>query len=136
VRALILALATAVVVTGSAGAKGPDLASICGASRCVALHGDIKVWSLLEWSFTPFSVLDAPKPAPYYSITIRDWGKLLYVPSRSSIRIWQGPHALGNFPQDSSSAPYWRTLPQSTRPLFAKLVRGLEPRSAPKRWPA
>jgi hypothetical protein len=129
----VLALALA----ASAAAKGPDRASVCGATHCVTVQGDIHVWSLLEWlGSSPFMVRDAPKPAPYYAIEIRDWGELLYLPNRNVIRVWQGPHAYGNFAPNSSSAPYWRSLPPSARTLYAKLVRGLAPRAAPARWPA
>ena len=85
---------------------------------------------------SPFSVVDAPRPARYYAIEIRDWGKLLYLPNRNVIRIWQGPHAYGNFAPGSTSAPYWRPLPRSARTLYAKLVRGVAPRAARARWPA
>jgi hypothetical protein len=128
----VLALALA----ASAAAKGPNRASICGATRCVAIRGDIKVYALVDWMASPFLVADAPKPAPYYAIEIRGWGELLYLPNRNVIRVWQGPHAYGNFPPGSSSAPYWRSLPRSARTLYARLVRGLAPREAPARWPA
>ena len=133
-RFVIAALALA--LAASAAAKGPDRASICGATRCVAIHGDRHVYALVDWMASPFMIVDAPKPVPYYAIEIRDWGQLLYLPNRNVIRIWQGPHAYGNFAPGSTSAPYWRPLPRSARTLYAKLVRGVAPRTAPARWPA
>ena len=128
--------ALALVVVASAAAKGPDHASICGATRCVAVQGDRHVYALVDWMAAPFAVVDAPKPAAYYAIEIRDWGQLLYLPHRNVMRIWQGPHAYGYFAPDSTSASYWRALPRSARAMYAKLVRGLAPRAAPARWPA
>jgi hypothetical protein len=126
----------ALTLAASAAAKGPSQASVCGAARCVTVQGDIHVWSLLEWMGEgPYMTRDAPRPAPYYAIDIRDWGKLLYLPGHNLIRIWQGTHAYGNFAPGSSSAPYWRTVPRGARAMYAKLVRGLAPRPAPARWP-
>jgi hypothetical protein len=126
----------ALTLTASAAAKGPDHASICGASRCFEVNGDIKVYSLLDWQGKPFMVVDAPKPAPYYAISLRNWGKILYLPTRNLIRVWQGPHAYGEFAPGSSSAPYWRVLPNYLRTTYTKLVRGLKPRTAPSHWPS
>ena len=128
--------ALALTLAASAAAKGPDRASICGATRCVAVQGDRHVYALVDWMAAPFAVVDAPKPTRYYTIEIRDWGQLLYLPNRNVIRIWQGPHAYGSFPPNSTSAPYWRALPRGARLMFAKLVRGVAPRAAPARWPA
>jgi len=132
---LVIAVLALALAAGAA-AKGPDRASICGATRCVAIEGDRHVYALVDWTASPFSVVDAPTPAPYYAIDILDWGKLLYLPNRNVIRIWQGPHAYGNFAPGSTSAPYWRPLPRSARTLYARLVHGLAPRAAPDRWPA
>ena len=132
-RIVIVVLALA--LAASAAAKGPDRASICGAARCVAVRGDVEVYALVDWMAAPFVVRDAPKPTRYYAIEIRDWGRLLYLPNRGLIRIWQGPQAYGSFPPGSSSAPYWRSLRRSARAMYAKLVRWLEPRPAPARWP-
>jgi hypothetical protein len=124
------------VLAASAAAKGPDRASICGATRCIAVQGDRHVYALIDWMAVPFAVVDAPKPARYYAIEIRDWGQLLYVPTRNVIRIWQGPQAYGYFPPGSTSGPYWRALPHGARTMYAKLVRGLVPSAALARWPA
>ena len=132
---IVIAVLT-LALAASAAAKGPDRASICGATHCVAVRGDIEVYALVDWMASPFVVRDAPKPSPYYAIEIRDWGQLLYLPHRGLIRIWQGPQAYGRFSPGSSSAPYWRSLPRSARAMYAKLVRGLDPRPVPARWPA
>ena len=113
----------ALTLTASAAAKGPDHASICGATRCVAIRGDIKVYSLLDWKATPFQILAAPKPGPYYLITIRDWGTILYLPQRNLIRM------------KDATGPYWRGLPGYLRPEYAEVTRGLAPRPAPAAWP-
>ena len=131
----IVVAVLALALASSAAAKGPDHATICGAASCIAIDGDIKVYSLLDWQARPFLVRDAPRPAPYYAVTLRDWGKILYVPQRGLMRVWQGPHAYGNFAPGSSSAPYWRAVPAYLRATYAKLVRGLAPRPAPAHWP-
>jgi len=134
VRIVIAVLALALAT--SAAAKGPSHATICGASRCIAIDGDIKVYSLLDWQGRPFMVVDAPRPAPYYAVTLLGWGRILYVPKLRLMRIWQGPQAYGGFPPGSSSAPYWRAVPTYLRTTYARLLRGLDPRPAPARWPA
>jgi hypothetical protein len=114
----------ALALPASAAAKGPDSASVCGATRCVAVRGEIPVYSLLDWKATPFMQLGAPTPAPYYPIMLRGWGMILYLPARELIRI-----------DDPESPPYWRSLPEYQHARYAKLVRGLAPRPAPARWP-
>jgi hypothetical protein len=119
----IVVAVLALALAGSAEAKGPDHAAVCGATRCVTVTGDIHVASLLDWKGTPFMVLDAPKPGPYYEITIRGWGAILYVRSRNLIRM-----------RDETGL-YWRVLPAYLRPTYTKLVRGMAPRPAPATWP-
>jgi len=114
----------ALTLAASAAAKGPDRASVCGATHCITLRGDIEVYALLDWKATPFELLDAPRPAPYYAITLRDWGTILYVPAQRLMRI-----------DDPESPPYWRTLPRYQNARYSKLVRGMAPRPAPRNWP-
>jgi hypothetical protein len=113
----------ALILAAAAAAKGPDRASVCGATRCIDIRGDIEVYSLLDWKATPFQALAAPKPGPYYLITIRDWGTILYLPQRNLIRM------------RDETGPYWRVLPPYLRPEYAKVTRGLTPRRADATWP-
>ena len=106
--------------------------------RRVGLHHaerGVGVWPLLSWTYTPFKPRAAPRPAPYYSIRVRDpsgikW-TLLYVPSRRMMRIWQSRVP----PYSESIGPYWRVVPRLAVPQIAKAVARVRPYAAPKRWP-
>jgi hypothetical protein len=121
----------AIIAAGSALAKGPSLASICGATGCVTLRGELAVQPIFSWWSVPFASRAAPGPAPSYSIRVRDpsgvtW-VLLYVPNRHAIRIWQS-----RVPPDSQPiGPYWRTVPMSAEPVLRRLVRRVGPHAAP-----
>lgn len=124
----------AAIAIGSAAAKGPNVASVCGASGCVTLRGESMVQPLISWWYTPFAPRAAPRPAPYYSIRLRDpsgirWS-LLYVPARRAIRIWQSRVP----PYHQSIGPYWRTVPSSAVPAIRWLLQKLSPHAAPARW--
>jgi hypothetical protein len=132
------AVAGALVLAGlcvtSAEAKGPNVARVCGATRCTTIRGETAVWPLLSWQDAPFSARGAPSPAPYYSIRLHDptgitW-VLIYVPRRHAVRIWQNRVP----PSSQGLGPYWRTLPASAEPVFRDAVRGLVPRRAPRNW--
>ena len=131
-----MSLVTAIgaIAVASATAKGPNVASVCGATRCITIRGQTEVWPLLSWSHVPFSSRPAPAPAPYYSIRLHDpsgirW-VLLYVPRRHAVRIWQSRVP----PYSEGVGPYWRTLPASSERAFRRVVRNLIPRAAPRNW--
>ena len=118
----------------AAAAKGPNVATVCGAKRCTTIRGDLAVAPLLAWQWVPFRTRSAPAPAPYYSIRLHDPGgidwEFLYVPRHHAVRFWQSrvpPYAQG-------IGPYWRGLPASAERVFARAVRGLRPLAAPLHW--
>jgi hypothetical protein len=130
----------AVVAAGTlavpvAGAKGPNVARVCGAGRCVTLRGERVVWPLLAWEYDgPFALLPAPRPAAFYSIRLHDpsgveW-TVLYLPGRHVVRLSQSRTP----PYDRGTAAYWRTLPASADASFRRAVRGLAPLPAPAGW--
>jgi hypothetical protein len=119
---------------GAAQAKGPNLARICGASGCSAIRGELTVSALLAWTGTGFTLLDAPRPAPYYRFSLYDRGQpawqLVYVPARHRIRIGQ----LDVYPYGSTLGPYWRSVTAEGRRALARATRGLSPFPAPRAW--
>ena len=129
-----LAAAVAAFAVAPATAKGPNVASICGATRCIPIRGETAVWPLLSWSFAPFVTRPAPAPAPFYTIRLRDrsgirW-ELLYVPKRHAVRFWQSRVP----PYSQGVGPYWRTVPESAEDVFRRAVGKLSPRIAPQSW--
>jgi hypothetical protein len=135
---LSLFCTVAFIAAGSATAKGPNVASICGASGCVTLRGESAVQPLaswvVSWWYTPFVSRAAPAPAPYYSIRLRDRSSakwvLVYVPRRHAISVWQR-----RVPPDGRPiGPYWRTVPKSADPAIRRFVRNLSPYVAPACW--
>jgi hypothetical protein len=134
VAAVALAAGVAAVSATAAEAKGPNVASVCGAARCITIDGETAVWPFLAWQYVPFSARRAPAPAPYYSIRLHEptgirW-VLLYVPRRHVVRFWQSRVP----PYSQGIGPYWRTLPASAERVFRRVVRGLAPRAAPDNW--
>lgn len=130
-------LCVAAVAAGSASAKGPDTAKICGA-RCITLHGSSVGIFAPNWSGA-YALLDAPRPAPYYAITLTDSSapslgvyRIVYVPSRHMVRVWQS-----NTPYGPRSVPaYWRGVPRGTEMTMRRIVSRVAPHIAPRRWPA
>jgi hypothetical protein len=128
IRAIAAAALVALCVVGGAQAKGPDLARVCGASGCTTVRGIAAVQGLLDWMRPTFMVADTPRPAPFYRITLRDHGqpvmRLLYVPSRQRMRVWQPapyPFAPG------SQHPYWRSVSARGADLLENAVARLKP---------
>jgi hypothetical protein len=129
---LVAALATAAAIgstTALAAAPGAH-GKICGASRCATLSiGLAKAISQRNGSFSPAS---APKPAPYYKITIKAHGEgfirhtIIWVPSR---KLW--------FDKQYVTPPlagYWRTDRASLRPKLEAAVKSVKPHAAPAKW--
>jgi hypothetical protein len=136
-RVWLVAVVAGVALTapGSAAAKGPNFARLCGASGCTTLRGETAVQPLLSWWYTPFFQRGAPAPAPFYRIRITDpsgvkWS-LLYVPARHAVRFWQNRVP----PYHESIGPYWRSVPGSAVAVMGRLVHKLKPYAAPRRWP-
>ncbi|HKU59493.1 MAG TPA: hypothetical protein VJP39_07805, partial [Gaiellaceae bacterium] len=134
---LAMLLCVAAAAAGSASAKGRYVAKICG-SHCVTVSGPSVAVFAPYWSGA-YALLDAPRPAPYYAITLSDESastfgvfRLFYVPSRHMVRIWQSRTSYG--PQTVPA--YWRSLPRGIETSFRRLVSRVAPRAAPRRWPA
>jgi hypothetical protein len=132
--ALAAIAAAALVTVPAASAKGPNAASVCGEARCVTIRGEAAVWPLLSWQYAPFAERDAPAPAPFYSIRLREptgvrW-VLLYVPERHAVRIWQSRVP----PYSQGIGPYWRTLPASGERALRRAAGRLAPYAAPAAW--
>jgi hypothetical protein len=133
-RLAIVLLSTLFLGAGAAVAASYPHATICGASKCVALHGS--ALRILADRNDTYNLLSAVKPAPYYRIDIytsADFGRrLFWVPSRHVFRVIEGVNAPANsFPP---SAPYWRDIPVSLATQLAALVRSLAPRPASHAW--
>jgi hypothetical protein len=137
----VVALATLLVLTGasaaSTSAKDWYLLQVCGASRCVTYHNNSAVKVLSSWS-NPFGPKSAPAPAPYFSIrssspVAPSMGvtKMLYVPTRHEVRIWQSRTAYG--PQPVSA--YWRTVPSDAETTLDRALAHIAPHSTPRAWP-
>lgn len=130
-------LCVAAAVAGSASAKGRYVAKICG-SRCVTVSGSSVAIFVPDWSGS-YALLDAPRPVPYYAVTLSDESepaagtfKIFYVPSRHMVRISQSNTIYG--PQ--SVPAYWRRVPRGVEAEMRTLVSKVAPHAAPRRWPA
>ncbi len=125
---------SALAVAGGAQAKGPDTARLCGASGCTTVRGGGGVAGLLDWMGSSFTLVDAPRPGPYYRITLRDRGTLfmtmLWLPSRHRIRVFQ---PVVPFAPDTQH-PYWRPVSARGAAVLGRAVAGLRPFSAPRAW--
>jgi hypothetical protein len=135
-RALGAAVLIALCTAGIAQAKGPDLARACGASGCHTVRGAPRVYELIEWTYGMFTVADAPRPAPFYRIVLRDRGRvswtLLYVPSKRLVRVWQP--AINSLYAPGGGSPYWRPVNAKGAAVLGRTLAGLKPFSAPRTW--
>ena len=134
---VLVVLASALGVVGTAASKGPDRARVCG-STCRWITGDQQVYPLLDgWWSTRFVQADAPRAAPYFTFAIDStqgesgsW-LLVWVPSKRLMRVTQTavpPYEL------ETVGPYWRTAPPAARSAFAAATRGLRPHRAVRGW--
>jgi hypothetical protein len=136
IRACGAAALIALCAAGGAQAKGPDLARACGASGCSTVRGDVRVYTLIDWTYSEFTIATVPKPAPFYRITLRDHGKVfmtfLYVPALKVVRVWQPGFSPRYAP--GSWHPYWRPVNAEGAAAFRRALAGLKPFSAPHAW--
>lgn len=66
--AVVAILSLAVLLPGSAGAKGgPVTGEVCGASGCAVIPAAATVYQSLRWAGT-FAIVAAPRPAPFYTL--------------------------------------------------------------------
>ena len=128
----VLALVTVLAAAGSAAAKGPDRARVCGTS-CRTITGDVNVYPLIDaWAQGAFAEADSPRRARFFAFTIdstrRESGRwqIVWVPSKRLMRVTQvavPPYQLDKV------GPYWRPVPGAARSVFAAATRGLRARS-------
>ena len=138
-RVIALAVLGALAVAGTAAAKGPDRARVCGkTTACRVISGDRQVYPLISgWETAPFSERGAPRPAPYFTIAIDSTqgepGKwfLVWIPSTRLLRVTVS----GAPPYTSRTVgPYWRSAPAAAVTTFNAAVRGLAPHPAVRGW--
>ncbi|HEX5448883.1 MAG TPA: hypothetical protein VFW85_02355 [Gaiellaceae bacterium] len=135
--AVLAMLCVAAAAAGSASAKGRYVAKICG-SRCVTVSGPSVAVFLPNWSGS-YALLDAPRPTPYYAVTLADKSEpasgtfsIFFVPSRHIVRIAQSNTIYG--PQTVPA--YWRRVPRRIEAEMRRLVSRVAPHAAPRYWPA
>ena len=138
-RAFAVAVLAALAVAGTAAAKGPDRARLCGkTTACRVISGDQQVYPLISgWETAPFSERGAPRPAPHFTIAIDSTqgepGKwfLVWVPSKRLLRVT----ASGVPPYTSRTVgPYWRSVPAVAVTTFNAAVHGLVSHPAVRGW--
>lgn len=137
-------IVAALLGASAAGAKEPPQTVVCGRSpsvgterRCLHLDWQSRVAQLLIGSVgEPFHMRSRPKPAPFYTVTVRgrdraEWGwSFLYVPSGRLIRFTT---PVGMVTPGARSV-YWRTVPSSVTTAFETLSKRLRPLPAPRHW--
>ena len=138
VVALVALLACTGASAASTSAKDWYLLQVCGASRCVTYRDNAAVKVLSSWS-GPFGPKSAPRPAPYFSIRSSapvnpslGVTRMLYVPTRHEVRIWQSRTMYG--PQPVSA--YWRTVPWDAQTTLDRALAHIRPHPTPRAWPA
>ena len=138
VSRVVAATAVAVVrlaVAGALSAKSTPRATVCGASGC----RDGEAWRLTPIDGVPFTSRTAPKPAPYYSMTLHASGqdgfcwRLVWVPSRHALRVENlGPTVIGA----PVAGGYWRSVHERLAANLTRSARGLRPYPASRAWRA
>jgi hypothetical protein len=115
---------------GSLGATTGATGRLCGATRCVRIPAALA--TPLSQRNEAFVSVSAPKPAPFYRITIKATGEgyinrtILYVPPR---KLW--------YLKEYVTPPlpgYWRTENARLEPALGQLAHSVRPFPAPKHW--
>jgi hypothetical protein len=138
----VVALVSLLVIAGlsaaAAFARDWEVMQVCGASRCVSYHNNAATRVLSGWS-KPYGPESAPATAPYYAIrigypTAASLGitKMLYVPARHEVRIWQSRTQYSPKPV----AAYWRTVPGYAQKTMNRAFVHIDPHPATIAWPA
>jgi hypothetical protein len=115
---------------GSLGATTGATGTFCGAAHCVRIPVSLAV--PLSQRNESFVSVSAPKPAPFYRITIHATGEgyinrtILWVPSR---KLWY----LKEYVTPPLSG-YWRTENARLDPALVRLAHSVRPFPAPKHW--
>ncbi len=138
VVALVALLAFTGASAAATSAKDWYLLKVCGATRCATYHNNAAVKVLSSWS-DPFGPKSAPPPAPYFSIRSSapvnpslGVTRMLYVPTRHEVRIWQSRTAYGSQPVSA----YWRTVPSDAQAALDRALAHIRPHPTPRAWPA
>jgi hypothetical protein len=140
-----------VFATALLGAPGADAGqpspqtTVCGKSlrvptkrACLRLDGRGQSAQIIVASLAdPFEKRSRPRPAPFYSVTVRfpdphrqrQWS-FLYVPARGLVRNMASIGIIG----PDSLMPYWRDAPLLVTVAFETLSKRLHPFPAPRRW--
>jgi hypothetical protein len=129
-RLLVVAVAAALIAPAAADAKSPPQGLACGAPGCTAIADRDAVYSLMDAQWQPFTLLAAPRPAPYFLVVLYapdplgfSW-TFAYVPSRHAVKIWL----------HNGAGPSWRRTSPALRAPLEAAVRGLTPYRAPRSW--
>jgi hypothetical protein len=115
---------------GSLAATTRATGTLCGATRCIRLPASLAV--PLSQRNESFVSVSAPKPAPFYRITIHAKGEgyvnrtILWVPSR---KLWYLKEYV-----TPPLAGYWRTTNVRLDPALTRLAGSVRPFPAPKHW--
>jgi hypothetical protein len=122
---LALALVLALPARGPAK-EGITRLRVCGASACTVVASPREISAFLS----AITNASRPAPAPAAFFTLRPertkewpttWPRFVYLPAARMIRV------------QIDSTPEWRWLGRRD-PLVRKLIRGLTPYPAPRRW--
>jgi hypothetical protein len=114
----------------SATTTGRVTGFFCGSGRCIRIP--VTLAKTLSQQNDAVKRVSAPKPAPFYRITITGSGEgdihrtILWVPSR---KVW--------YLKDDGTPRlpgYWRTENLRTASALRQLARLVKPVPAPKRW--
>ena len=96
----------------------------------------VRVYKLVEWTYATFTLSNAPKPAPFYRISLRDHGRpfmtFVYVPSQRRVRVWLTADHHTYAP--GAGGPYWRPVNAQGTAALGRAIAGLAPFSAPRAW--
>jgi hypothetical protein len=142
----VLIAAAALLGASGANAKEPSFqTTVCGRSlsaptkrACLRFGSRTETAQVLFVSSADaFEVRRRPRPAPFYTVTIRsrdangryEWS-FLYVPSRDLMRNT----AFVGLAGPDNRRPYWRTVPLLVTVAFETLSKKLRPFPAPRRW--
>ena len=135
-RRTALAILLLLGLPSVAYAKGPDTATVCGASSCVTATDVDRVNAI---AYGGFSMREAPKPAPFFTIELTssrlsgvDWS-LVYVPSARAVRVIRADFALPIYRRQRAE-PYWVTPASKTLATLARATAGLDPYRPSARW--
>jgi hypothetical protein len=129
---LALTFLLGLVFCSPAGAKGPNVASLCGAGNCATVRDIDSVNHLALYD--GFRQRGVPRVASYFTVELTssrlrsvDW-QFVYVPSRWAIRVDRADFGYG------PSSSYWVTPTRRALKAYTLATRGVMPYPMPTRW--